>query len=182
MLVVLAAIFARNAGQILVVDAPEKSDAILVLAGDTEFRPKRAVQLLDQGYGRVVLLDVPATAKVYGSTETELAEKYARDLGRTDSIRVCPIEGLSTRDEAHDAEKCLAGENAKRILLVTSDFHTGRALNIFRHEMKGKTFSVAATHNEAQFGARWWTHREWAKTCFEEWLKVFWWNAIDRWR
>ena len=182
LLIVLAAIFARNAGRLLVVDAPEVSDVILVLAGDTEFRPALAVQLLDRGYGREVLLDVPASAKVFGSTESELAEKFARDLGRADSIRVCPIEGLSTRDESHDAEKCLAGEKGQRVLLVTSDFHTRRALTIFRHEVKGKTFSVAAAHSEAQFGERWWTHREWAKTCFEEWLKVFWWNAIDRWR
>jgi len=24
--------------------------------------------------------------------------------------------------------------------------------------------------------------REWAKVTFNEWLKVVWWNAVDRWR
>ena len=58
--------FAANAGRLLVVDAPERSDVILVLAGETDRRPARALQLLDQGYGRRVVIDVPAAARIYG--------------------------------------------------------------------------------------------------------------------
>jgi hypothetical protein len=43
-------------------------------------------------------------------------------------------------------------------------------------------WSVAAAHDDRLFGTHWWHHREWAKTTFQEWLKVIWWNAIDRWR
>src|SRR4029077_8642185 len=46
--VVLAAalvVFAANAGKLLVVDAPQPSDVILVLAGETDRRPVRALQL-----------------------------------------------------------------------------------------------------------------------------------------
>ncbi len=32
------------------------------------------------------------------------------------------------------------------------------------------------------FGTRWWHRREWAKITFNEWLKVVWWNAVDRLR
>jgi hypothetical protein len=28
----------------------------------------------------------------------------------------------------------------------------------------------------------WWRRREWAKITFNEWLKVVWWNGVDRWR
>ena len=55
------------------VDAPERSDVILVLAGETEHRPARALELLSQGYGRRVVIDVPAAAKIYGFTEVQLA-------------------------------------------------------------------------------------------------------------
>lgn len=178
----LAVTFAADAGNILVVDAPELSDAIVVLAGETDHRPARGLQLLDQGYGRRVVLDVPAGVEIFGFEEVQLATKYAQDRPEAASVRVCPIFGLSTRDESRDAAKCLAEVEGTRILIVTSDFHTRRALSIFRHEVHGKTFSIAAAHDDRQFGSRWWTHRQWAKTCADEWLKLFWWNAVDRWR
>jgi len=182
LLAALALAFAAEAGGILVVDAPERSDVILVLAGETDLRPARGLQLLDQGYGRRVVLDVPAGAEIFGFEEVQLATKYAQDRPEAASVRVCPIFGLSTRDESHDASKCLDRMDANRILIVTSDFHTRRALSIFRHEVHGKMFSIAAAHDDAQFGTRWWTRRQWAKTCADEWLKVVWWNAVDRWR
>jgi hypothetical protein len=55
------ALLAAKAGSLLVVDAPRPSDVILVLAGETDRRPERALQLLAQGYGRRVVLDVPTT-------------------------------------------------------------------------------------------------------------------------
>jgi hypothetical protein len=170
--------FAANAGRLLVVDAPQHSDLILVLAGETDRRPARALQLLDQGYGRRLMIDVPAAARIYGFTDAQLAEKYIQSLPQAASIRVCSIQGLSTREESHDVAKCLGSDEGTRVLIVTSDFHTRRALSILRHELPGKSFSVAAVGDDKQFGTRWWTQRQWAKTCLDEWL---WWNAVDRW-
>ncbi len=178
----LIVILAANAGWVLVVDAPERSDVILVLAGETEHRPARALELLSQGYGRRVVIDVPASARNYGFTEVELATKYVQGLPQAVLVEICPIEGLSTKDESRDAERCLAHEEGRKILIVTSDFHTRRALSIFRQEIRRASFSTAAAHDEAQFGTRWWTHRQWAKTCLDEWLRLVWWNAVDRWK
>ena len=183
--VILAAVFvvfAANAGRVLVVDSPERSDVILVLAGETDHRPARALELLGQGYARRVVMNVPAAARIYQFTQVQLAEQYVQHLPQAASIAICPIEGLSTRDEARDAEKCLAREEGNRILIVTSDFHTRRALSIFRHEIRGKSFTIAAAYDDTQFGTRWWRHREWAKTCVDEWLRLLWWTAVDRWR
>jgi uncharacterized SAM-binding protein YcdF (DUF218 family) len=174
--------FAAYAGNMLVVDNPQPADVIVVLAGETDRRPARGLELLVQGRAPRMLLDVPSAAKIYNFTQVDLAEKYTQGLPHSESIRVCPIEGLSTRDESHNVERCLAGEPGNRILIVTSEFHTRRALSIFRHEISGKSFSVAASYNDTQFGTRWWTHREWSKTCFDEWIRLFWWNAVDRWR
>jgi len=173
--------FALNAGKILVVNDPQPADVIVVLAGETDHRPARALQLLDQGYAPRVLLDVPADTKFFEFSEVQLAERYAQDLPEAAAVQVCPVVGLSTRDETHDVEKCLARVAGSRVLLVTSDFHTRRALTIFRHKLPGKSFTVAAAHDDEQFGTRWWTHRQWAKTCYEEWLRTLWWSAVDRW-
>src|SRR6201987_5133560 len=173
--------FAASAGRRLVVDAPQPSDGILVLARETDRRPARALHLLDQGYGRRVMIDVPAATSVFGFTQVELARKYIENLPESALVGICPIVGLSTREESHDAEKCLAGEVGTRVLIVTSDFHTRRALSIFRHEVHGKSFSVAAARDDKQFGSRWWTNRQWAKTCFDEWLRLLWWSSVERW-
>ena len=181
LLVVLAA-FAFNAGRILVVDDPQPSDLILVLAGETDRRPAHALELLHQGLGRRVMIDVPVDDKIFDTSVLEVAQKYIHNLPEAASVRICPIVALSTRDETQDVEKCLAPDDGSRILIVTTDFHTRRALSIFRHELPGKTFSVAAAHEPIEFGTRWWTHRQWAKTFVNEWARVFWWNCVDRWR
>lgn len=173
-------IVAANAGRILIRDDAQRSDTILILAGETDHRIDRGLQLLNQGEGRTLIIDVPAAAKIYGFTEIELAQKYVERLREAGSIRVCAIEGLSTKAESHDAEKCLTSQD-RSVLIVTSEFHTRRALSIFRHEIRNRSFSVAASFDDTQFGVDWWKHRQWAKTCLDEWLRLIWWNAVDRW-
>jgi len=174
--------FALTAGTILVVDDPKPSDLILVLAGETDHRPALAVELLRRGYGKRVLIDVPVDVKIFEFSELDLAQRYIHDLPDSAFVNICPIRSLSTRDETHDVEKCLTPQDGSRILIVTSDFHTRRALGIFRHELRGQSFSIAASHDPREFGEHWWTHRQWAKTCSAEWVRTIWWNAVDRWR
>ncbi len=173
---------AAKSGGFLVVDSPRRSDVILVLAGETDRRPQRALQLQAQGYGRRVVLDVPTNSKIYEFTEVQLAEKYVQDLPQAALVGICPIDGLSTKDESKDVEKCLAREGGKSVLIVTSDFHTRRALSVFRREIPGYEYTVAAARDQEQFGVRWWTHRQWAKTFVDEWLRLMWWEMIDQWR
>ncbi|PYX45786.1 MAG: hypothetical protein DMG79_18490 [Acidobacteria bacterium] len=181
-LIAMATIFAANAGRWLVLDAPARSDVILVLAGETDRRPERALQLLDQGYGHSIVMNVPAAAMIYDIPQIQLAEQYIQRVPEKAAIKICPIMGLSTREESQDVARCLAGEEGQRILIVTSEFHTRRALSIFRHELPSKSFSVAVAHDDTQFGMRWWAHRQWAKTCMDEWIRLLWWTAVERWR
>jgi hypothetical protein len=174
--------FGANAGSFLLVDKPQRSDLILVLAGETMQRPQLALQLLSQGYGRDILLDVPVNSTIYEFTEMQLARNYISDLPQAASVHICPIEGLSTKDESKDVQKCLSQEKVKKILIVTSDFHTRRALSIFRRELPQYQFSVAAAKDREQFGTRWWSHRQWAKTFFDEFLRMIWWKGVDQWR
>jgi uncharacterized SAM-binding protein YcdF (DUF218 family) len=184
LILVLAAallVFAALAGNILVVDAPQPADWIVVLAGETDRRPALGLKLMRDGYAHKMVIDVPERTRIYNATLLQLTANYVQGLPEAAQVTICPIEGLSTRDESHDLAKCIEHEGASRILLVTSDYHTRRALSIFRHELKGRSFSVAAAHDDAEFGVRWWTHRQWAKTCFYEWLRFLWWGAVERW-
>ncbi|MGA2234474.1 MAG: YdcF family protein [Terriglobales bacterium] len=173
---------ASQAARFLVVDEPGKSDAIVVLAGGTNVRPARAVELLRQGEAPRVFLDVQTRDLIYDQRLTDIAGKYVNALPEANRISVCPTTGFSTKAEADDVSRCLQPLGAHRVLIVTSDFHTRRALMIFRHCLPQYQFNTAAARDPAHFGEAWWTNREWAKTTFDEWAKILWWEAVDRWR
>src|SRR6202007_2793817 len=127
-------------------------------------RPARALELLSQGYASRLVLDVPAGGRVYGSTVVEMDRRWADSLPQASAIIVCPIHGLSTKAEALDASECLRNVGGSSTLLVTSDFHTRRALSVFRRRIPARTFEVAAAYDSTQFGVRGWRDRPGAKT------------------
>ena len=173
---------ASQAARFLVVDAPQKSDAIVVLAGETNVRPARALELLRQGMAQHVFLDAEVREQIFDQRLTDVAQKYADSLPEAKQVSVCPITGLSTNAETDDVNRCLQSAGGHKVLIVTSEFHTRRALMIFRHRLPQYQFSVAAAHGPTQFGIAWWTNREWAKVTLDEWMKLVWWEAVDRWR
>jgi hypothetical protein len=176
------ALFLATSGRFLVLNQLQRADVIVVLAGETDRRPSRGLELLSQNYASRMLLDVPAAAKVYDSTMLQLAQKYTQSLPNGQSVMICPIVGLSTKAEAQDVAGCLQKTGAHSILLVTSDYHTRRALSIFRHELLGHPVYVAAAYDPQQFGAAWWKQRQWAKLNVNEWVRLVWWQAVDRWQ
>jgi hypothetical protein len=110
-----------------------------------------------------------------------MAEHWAAAQPQSQWISVCPIQGLSTKAEAAEAAACLGNLGAHSVLLVTSEFHTRRALSTFRKEQPKFIFHVTAAYDPTQFGERWWLHRQWAKTNLDEWLRLVWWECVDRW-
>jgi len=183
LVVVLAGVvFFATSGRFLIVDHPERADVIVVLAGETDRRPARGLQLLADGYAPKMLLDVPSAAKVYDATVLQLAQSYLQGLPQKGAVAICPVIGLSTKTESHDVARCLKSTGTHRILLVTSDYHTRRARSTFAHELPAYQFSVAAAYDPQQFGGSWWEHRQWAKLNYDEWIRLVWWELIDRWR
>lgn len=175
-------ILSLTSGNFLVVNDPQRADVIVVLAGETNWRPARALQLLSQGYAPKMMLDVPTNAIIYNQNTLVIARQYVQTLARKDAISICSIVGLSTKAEAKDVARCLQGSGARRILVVTSDYHTRRARSTFEHELRGYQVSIAAAFDSQQFGVPWWYHRQWAKMNLDEWLRLMWWELVDRWR
>jgi DUF218 domain len=182
LLLVIGVLLARQAASFLVVDHPEKSDAIVVLAGEARGRPALGLELLRQGMAPRMFLDAETAEEIYDQQLTDIANKYVTSLPEADRVRICAIEGRSTAAETEDVARCLQSTGAHRILIVTSDYHTRRALAIFSKRLPQYHFSIAAAHNLNLFSDRWWTQREWAKTTVNEWFRLLWWEGIDRWR
>jgi hypothetical protein len=178
------ALLASRSAAFLVVDRPERADAILVLDGENDRRPERAMELFRQGYAPKVVLNLAAGWRIYGISVMEVARQAIQSLPPTEAsaVSLCPITGLSTKDEAKQAAACLRKLGARSALIVTSDYHTRRALDVLRREVPDLRFSVAAAHDPEQFGTAWWQRRQWAKRTFDEWVRLVWWWAVDRWR
>ncbi len=180
--IILLVLVLADAAHFLVLDRPRQADVIVVLAGETDKRPARGLDLLRQKFAPHLILDVPADAKLFQWSELDLAQRYVQTFPEASSITVCPIYGLSTKAEAQDVSRCLKDFPAKHVLLVTSDYHTRRTLSTFSKELPTYDYSVAAAYDSRQFGTQWWRHREWAKTALYEWVRLLWWEIIDRWR
>ena len=181
-LALIVAIFlASRAAHFLVVDNPQKSDAIVVLAGETIVRPAHGLELLRQGMAPRMFIDAE-TGRIFDSHLTDIAQKYIDEQPDAKSIAVCGVLSHSTVAETADVDRCIQPLHPHRVLLVTSDYHTRRALAICSKRLPQYQWSVAAARNPVQFGDAWWTEREWAKTTFDEWAKLIWWEAIDRWK
>src|SRR5215472_11615665 len=106
-LLVAVALFGLAAGRFLVVNRPEHADVILVLAGETELRPQRGVELLQAGYAPRLILDVSTQEMIFNLTLPELAQRWLNSVPQSQQMSVCPISGLSTRDETHEADQCI---------------------------------------------------------------------------
>lgn len=185
-IMVCALVFFFQPGGHLVINDPAKSDAILVLAGDqADSRYWRGLELLRAGYGQHLVVDA-VTAKTYGRTYAELAADFvAHTAGvNTSQVSVCPISADSTKDEAPQATDCLQllQPPPRSVIVVTDDYHTTRALSIFRNRAPQYGWTAAAASNSFLFGQPWWKNREWAKTYLTECQKLLYWELFDRWR
>lgn len=170
-----------GAGRFLVTDRPGPADVIVVLAGEAEQRPERGLELLRKGYAARLLMDVPANTRIYQWNQLELAQRYVQQLPEASAISLCPIAATSTKSEVQDMARCLEHVNARTILLVTSEYHSRRALSSFGKLLPRYRYQIVAVPDPKEFGVNWWRHREWAKTTVEEWAKLIWWETVDRW-
>jgi hypothetical protein len=185
-LFLIAALLFFQPGGYLVVNHPEKSDAIVVLAGNAiDDRYWRALGLLRAGYGQHLLVDV-GDGSILGHPLVNLAQEFVANTAGNNlqQISICPVSGDSTKDEAPQIDACLQKLQPvpHSVVVVTDDYHTRRALSILENRTPQYRWTAAAATNDFMFGLPWWKHREWAKTYLTEWEKLLFWQLWDRWR
>ncbi len=153
-------------------EPPHKADIVLVLAGDASGnRILKAASLVRDGYAPKVLVSGPAG--VYGFHECELAIPFAVKAGYPESYFLhFEHNARSTTEEARDSAAKLKELGAHDVLLVTSDYHTRRALRTFRKEVPGVAFTPIAAPDEYFSADGWWHNREGRKTMLYESLKT----------
>jgi uncharacterized SAM-binding protein YcdF (DUF218 family) len=177
-------VLAMEAGRLLVVDAPQRSDFMLVLSGDyDDIRSKHGLMLLRSGYAQQLILDAPEGV-MYGRKLSDAAQSYLQATApdETGHVHVCSFKSNSTQQEMREVRDCIHGivPGARSAMVVTSNYHTRRSLEIARRLMPQYQWSVAAA-TDPQFRVDWWRSRESAKIMLTEWQKLVWWDLVERW-
>jgi uncharacterized SAM-binding protein YcdF (DUF218 family) len=167
----------RGLGHALVHDdGPAKADIAVVLAGDYYGdRIEKAAGLVRQGYIPAVLVDGPPG--FYGMNESTAAINYVVRKGNPAQWFIdFPIQANSTHEEAEKVLPELRRRNVHSYLLVTSDFHSGRARRIFRAEAQKMGYNpemrVVIAQGPDFNPDTWWHSREGKKAAFFEWCKT----------
>ncbi len=158
-LILALALALPRAGSYLVVDRPSPSDAIVVLAGDSgDSRLNRGLQALKTGLGRELFVDADNRNPIFGRTLAQIAQSYLQTLPPEQAahIHVCPITAKSTVAESAEVARCLAPLHPHQVLIVTSDYHTRRALSVFQRRLPQYGWSVTAAHDDTEFRQDYW--------------------------
>lgn len=166
------AVLAGLGSYLVKAEAPEKADIALVLAGDGDGnRILAAAELARRGYVSRVLVSGPSG--MYGHYECDLAIPFAIKAGYPASYFLhFENEARSTQEEARDAIARLRQLGVHKILLVTSDYHTRRAGNIYRAAAPDLEFVVVAAPDRYFTASGWWHNRQGEKIAFNEWVKT----------
>jgi uncharacterized SAM-binding protein YcdF (DUF218 family) len=153
-------------------ESPAPADMVVVLAGDyAGNRILTAAELVRRGLAPKALISGPGD--VYGQYESDLAIAFAVRHGFPESYFVAfPNEAKSTAAEADAVIPELRKLHAHRIEIVTSNFHTRRAGNIYRSRARDLEFHVVAAPDTYFSGDGWWKNREGRKTFLAEWEKT----------
>ena len=177
-------LLAAVGGFLVVRDPPARADAILVLSGDVAERVREAADLYREGWSRTLLLTTPVRVPaalelerlgVRIPTEPEIARGVAEALGVAPGDLVAlPGEVESTEAEARAARAFAAARGWRRLIVVTSPYHTRRTRRLFREVLgaAGVETIVVPSRHGAFRAADWWRDRAGVRNLVIEYQKL----------
>lgn len=110
----------------LTVDSgPVKADVLVVLGGGSFERPQRAIELFNAGEAPRIICSGIGDC-------TSNKERIVNSGVRTELIQT-ECESLTTKENAEFTIKLLRAQGVKRAIIVTTWYHSRRAVKCFRH-------------------------------------------------
>lgn len=182
------------AGRMLVeADPPASADAIVVLAGSYPDRILEAVEIYKEGRApRIIICREPDTAGFRRLAELGVAIPRPFDVNRQiaerlgvppAAIEVMGRAGDSTYSEAQTVLDEAVRRGYRRIILVTSKYHTRRAGEIFRAFARGQLEVIVRPARDDDFQPEgWWRDRISRRRVIIEYQKLLNFLLVDRWR
>ena len=148
----------RSAGEGWLVEDPlEKSDAIVVLSIDNFYadRATRAAEVYRQGLAPLVVASGVRLRPYAGIGELMEHDLIERGVPKEKILRV-PHDAENTREEAEVLVRVATEKNWKRVIIVTSNYHTRRTRYIFRRVFPGKIAVSVAGARDGDFDPEHW--------------------------
>lgn len=154
-------LFRLAAGMWVVDDRLEQADAIIVLSDDNFYadRATRAAELYRQGLAPVVVACGRRLRPYAGIAELMEHDLFERGVPK-ERILVAPHRAENTREEADMMLEFATRRKWRRIIVVTSNYHTRRARYIYRHVFPAALLVRMASARDDDFDPeRWWEKR-----------------------
>lgn len=154
----------------VVEDTLDKADVLIVLSDDNFYadRATRAAELFREGKAPVVVASGRRLRPNAGIAELMEHDLVERGVPR-DKILRFPHDADSTREEAEALEKLAKTRKWRKVIVVTSNYHTRRARYIFRHVFpQGIEIRVASARDGDFDPERWWEKRKSTKELMME--------------
>lgn len=186
LLLALAWVLSWVAARCLIVSVPlGRADAIVVLSGSSTLmeRVQHAARLYSEDRSRKILLT--SDGQQGGWSSAEQRNPYFHEIAIRELIRLgVPAEDVevirpsvdSTWQEAMLVSQYSKNHNLRSVLIVTSSYHSRRALWTFRTVFgDGSTqlgLDPVATGIQTPSPATWWLHRKGWQLVFVEYLKL----------
>jgi uncharacterized SAM-binding protein YcdF (DUF218 family) len=173
------------AGALVVRSEMPRADALAVLAGASTYieRTHRAAELFHEGRAPQIILTNDEMQGGYSPALDRnpfFVERAAEELRRmgvpAESIKIIPQPLSSTYEEAVCLREYAAAHDLHSILVVTSAYHSRRALWTLRRVFRGSDVMVgldpAATGQQSPAPAAWWWHELGWRLVPGEYLKL----------
>ncbi len=164
---------------LIVSDSVERADLLYIMGGGLDARPIRAAELYRQGYAPLIATPyVESTAGVeYGIRVNAAVENVLmlRRHGVPDSvIHLLKVRGgsTSTLDDARILASYMRQRGYRRVIVVTSEFHTRRSRWALRQFLPDTIdLRMAAADERAYSPSDWWRSEAGMLAVIEEFLK-----------
>ncbi len=173
---VLLYLVLRAIGAFLITgDSLKKGDAVVALGGGGEWRVVEAVRLVQEGYGRWLVITEPGELAPGDGLGSRFFQQTAVEEGLS-PYAILLTEGVqdSTYDEARAVLQLMEKHNLQTVIVVTDPFHTQRTRMIFREvfDESGRSVRVRPVPDHWYRSGTWFLSAEgWGNT-LREYVKM----------
>ncbi len=158
---------------LIVRDDINKSDAIVVLSGDSNGeRIRQAAELYKRGQADYFLIS--GGLLYWNVTYADIMRRHAISLGIPNKVILIEDKSDSTYENAKFSLEILKEKGIKSIILVTSPTHTRRASRLFKKMYKKEGIKVSSypVQNSRFKTENWWMRHEDTQRVVLEYVKI----------
>lgn len=163
-------IFRFAAESWIIEDSLDKADALMVLSGDNFYadRATRAAELFREGKAPVVVASGKRLRPNAGIAELMEHDLVERGVPKEKILRFAH-DADSTREEGEALAKLAKTKRWRKVIVVTSNYHTRRARYIFHRVFPPDIETRVASARDGDFDPeRWWEKRMSTKALMRE--------------